>query len=279
MIMRFSNSFGRIKLVAALGVAASLAFPSLAGAQSYPSYATAAQQTIKGTITGFNGQYTVYVQDEKGYGDNVQMHDGTVINPTGIRLQAGMRVTIYGYANGPAFQAYRIDTQVSSYGYGGGSPYDDGYGGGNGYGGGYGYGGYGGYGYGGYGYGSPYGGYGYGGWPYWGIGIGWGWPGWGWGPGYFPGYYGGYPYPVYFRGPGGPFRGGVGAPFRGGVGAPFRGGVGAPVRGGVGAPFRGGVGAPVRGGVGAPVRGGVGAPVHGGMGAPSQGGVRGRPPR
>ncbi len=33
------------------------------------------------------------------------MHDGTVINPTGIRLQAGMRVSINGYPNGPVFQA------------------------------------------------------------------------------------------------------------------------------------------------------------------------------
>ena len=263
VIMRFSTSFSGTKLVAALGVAAALAFPSLAGAQSYPSYATAPQQTIKGTITGFNGQYTVYVQDEKGYGDNVQMHDGTVINPTGIRLQSGMRVTIYGYPNGSVFQAYRIDTQTPGYGYGGGSPYD------------YGYGGYGGYGYGGYGY--PYGAYPYyGGGPFWGIGIGWGWPGWGW-PGYYgyyPGFYGGYPYPIYIRGPGGrfPIRGGVGAPFRGGVGAPVRGGVGAPYRGGVGAPYRGGVGAPVHGSMSAP------APVHGGGMGGSQGGVRGRPP-
>ena len=61
--MRFPNS--TLRLVAVLGAAASLALPSLAGAQSYPSYAVAPQQTIKGTITGFNGAYTVYVQDER----------------------------------------------------------------------------------------------------------------------------------------------------------------------------------------------------------------------
>jgi len=149
-----------MKLAAALCAAALLALPTLAGAQSYPSYAVAPQQTIKGTITGFNGAYTVYVQDAKGYSDNIQMHDGTVINPTGIRLQEGMRVSIYGYPNGPVFQAYRIDVPAPAY-YGDSGYGDSGYGpyGGGGYGGG-GYGG-GGYGYGGYGYG----GYGYGGYP------------------------------------------------------------------------------------------------------------------
>lgn len=223
-----------MKLAAALCAAASIALPSLAGAQTYPSYSTASQQSIKGSITGFNGSYTVYLQDDKGYGDNVQMHDGTVINPTGIKLQEGMRVTIYGYANGPAFSAYRIDVAAPAY-YG-----DSGYGyGGAGYGS-YGYGGYG-YGYGGYGY--PY--YGYPGWGI-GIGFGFGWPY--WGGGYWPGYYGGYgyrypyyygryPYPGrYYRGPGGYVHGGVGAPVHGGVGAPVRGGapVSAPHGGGGG---------------------------------------------
>ncbi len=249
--MRFSNLSTSLRLAAAICAAASLALPSLAAAQSYPSYSTASQQTIKGSVTGFNGAYTVYLQDDKGYGDNVELHDGTVINPTGIKLQEGMRVTIYGYANGSVFSAYRIDVAAPAY-YG-----NSGYGGGYGSGG---YGGYGGYGYGGYGYGYPY--YGYGGYPGWGIGIGlgWGWP-W-WGGGYWPGYYGypygGYPYPVYINRGGGRF-------FRGGV----HGGVGAPVT-------RGGVGAPVtHGGAGAPVtRGGIGAPVS----AP-RGGGGGRPPR
>jgi hypothetical protein len=227
--MRFSTSFTP-KLLAALGAAVSLALPSLVSAEAYPSYAVAPQQTIKGTITGFNGAYTVFVQDERGYGDNVQMHDGTVINPTGIKLQEGMRVTIYGYANGPVFQAYRIDT-----------PYQQPYYANNGYGG-YGYGGYG---YGGYGYGYPYGGYPYYGgyygapYPYWGVGIGWwgGWPGWGWGWGS----------PIFYRGPGffrrpviirerfvrPPVRGGtLRAPGSGTLRAPANGSVRAPVSSG-----------------------------------------------
>jgi hypothetical protein len=237
-----------MKLAAAFCAAASFALPSLVGAQTYPSYSTASQQSVKGSITGFNGAYTLYLQDDKGYGDNIQMHDGTVINPTGIKLQEGMRVTIYGYANGSVFSAYRIDVTGSTYS-------DNGYGG-------YGYGNpY--YAYPGYGnpyYGYGYGGYGYG-YPAWGIGIGfgWGWPWWGGGywPGYYGGYYGGYPYYYgrypypgrYYRGPV-PVRGGVGAPVRGGaVGAPVRGGMGAPVSGphGGGGGMHGGGGGRPRG--------------------------------
>ncbi len=226
--MRFAN-LKTIPSIAALSAVASLALPSLAGAQSYPSYAVASQQTIKGTITGFNGAYTVYVQDEKGYGDNIQLHDGTVINPTGLKLQEGMRVTIYGYPNGPVFQAYRIDAPYPNYGYGG--QYGGAYGA---YGGAYPY--YGGY-YGAYGY-PYYGGY-YGTpwYPLWGVGFGWfgGWPGYygGW-----PGYYrGGYYRGGYYRGPGfyrGPVRGTIGAPVRGTFRAPaggtFRGAGGGTIR-------------------------------------------------
>ncbi len=252
------------RLLAALGAAASLALPSLVGAQSYPSYAVAPQQTIKGTITGFNGGYTVYVQDEKGYNDNISLHDGTVINPTGIKLQEGMHVTIYGYPQGSVFAAYRVDAPVPDYGYGGSGYGGGGYGGGYGYGG-YpgGYGGYGGYGYGGYGY--PYG-YGYPWAPLWGVGFGWfgGFP--------FYGGYGGFGYnPVIIRGPGFFHGGGGNGGVHGGVSAPVHGGVGAPVRGGgMGAPGRGAPVSAPRGG------GGGGGGFHGGGGG---GGMHGGPPR
>jgi hypothetical protein len=278
-----------MKLLAALSAVVALALPAMAGAQNgYPSYAVGSQQSIKGTISSFDGQYSVLVQEDgKNYTDNVQMHEGTVINPTGIRLQPGMKVTVYGYANGSVFRADRIDTAYpANYGYGG---YPNG-----GYGGygGYPYGGYGGYPYGGYGYGYPYGGYPYGGYgygypyggwsPFWGIGIGWfgGW--WGW-----PGYgccFGSTP--VFFRGPiivrRGPFHGIVHGPVTGGsVHGGFHGGMGAPItRGGVSAPIRGGMGAPItRGGMSAPItRGGMGGPVRGGGGPPHGGSMHGGRP-
>ncbi|MFY9664304.1 MAG: hypothetical protein WAK19_07605, partial [Candidatus Cybelea sp.] len=111
--------------------------------QQGPSYALppptyANRPSIKGTISGFDGQWTVYMHDQKGYTDHITLHQGTIINPTGIKLLEGMKVTIYGQADGSTFQADRVDVAYSPY-----SPY--------------------------YGSdGSPAYGYGYGGYPYYG---------------------------------------------------------------------------------------------------------------
>jgi hypothetical protein len=129
--------------------AVSLAFvlaPSIGLAQQpLPSYARPAGETIKGTISGFDGSYTMYVRDVRGYVDHVTLHQGTIINPTGIRLQPGFSVTIYGRASGSTFMADQIDTPYRTvYAY----PY----------------------------YGYPY----YYGYPAVRLGFGWGWGGWGW---------------------------------------------------------------------------------------------------
>ncbi len=248
--MRLRNFSTLFKIIPALSAAVCLALPATASAQQspygqQPSYAQpsptyARQNGISGTITGFDGQWIVYMHDDKGYTDHITLHQGTIINPTGIKLLEGMRVTVYGYADGPTFQANAINVASSPY-----SPYygangNPAYGYGDS---GYGDSGYGGYGYGGYGYGGyPY--YG-GGWPYFGLGInwgwgwGWGWPGWGgyWGwPGccyggryYYPGrgYY--YPGRGYYYPGRGYYHGTVGAPPRGGT---VNGGGRAPVTGG-----------------------------------------------
>lgn len=293
-----SRSFSKVlTYIGALTVAASLASPAVGLAQQepypqqpptqqqqnypqqQPTYAQpppapayGRQNAIKGTVSGFDGQWIVYMHDDKGYTDHITLHQGTVINPTGIKLLEGMRVTIYGNPDGPTFQANRVDVAYSPY-----SPYygadgNPAYGYGDN---GYGYGGDGGYGGSGYGYGGggyyPGGGYGYG-YPYGlSLGINWGW-GWGWGwPGYwgYPGYWGGYPYyggyyPGYYGGYCCGYRGGgwyhPGPGWRGGrISAPVNGGT---VRGGTyrGGTFRGGT---VRGGM--PGGGGGGhAPVSGG---------------
>lgn len=286
--MRLRSFETASRIIAALGAAACLAWPALTLAQeapypqqppppdqSYPEQrptyaqpppapAYGQQNAIKGTISGFDGQWIVYMHDDKGYTDHITLHQGTTINPTGIKLLEGMRVTIYGNADGPTYQANRVDVAYSPYspyyGSNGNPAYDYGYGGGYGDGGGYypgGY-GYGGYGYGGYGY--PYGlslginwGWGWGwGWPgYWGYSGYWGYPGY-YGYGGYPGYYGGYccgyrgggyyrpPPPGWRRGtingsPGGAMR----APGGGAVHAPVSGGGHAPVSGGGGRPPRG----------------------------------------
>jgi hypothetical protein len=190
-------------MLAALGGIVVSTAPGAALAQNVPSYGTPAarQEVIHGTVTGFDGAYTVYMRDDRGYNDSVTMHQGTIINPTGIRLVEGMRVSIWGYADGPTFDAYQIEVA-------GGGPYYAGY----------------------YGYPYPYYGYAY---PYYpavsiGIGLGWGWGwggpwgwgiyrpwGWGWGLGWYHGPYGWYRGPYgwwnhgygWYRGPGGWYRG------------------------------------------------------------------------
>jgi hypothetical protein len=101
----------------ALATAGAFLLPAVAVAQPVPSYATqpvpgyASQddQQIHGTIASLDGKYRVYVRDDRGYVDTVELHDGTVINPTGIPLQPGMPVTIYGRPNGKSFDANQID--------------------------------------------------------------------------------------------------------------------------------------------------------------------------
>jgi hypothetical protein len=77
---------------------------------SMPSYAVGKDDVIRGTISSFNGATTVYVRDTRGYIDNVTLHKGTIINPTGIRLEAGYPVTISGHPSGSTFVADQIDT-------------------------------------------------------------------------------------------------------------------------------------------------------------------------
>jgi hypothetical protein len=110
----------------ALAVTAVTAIPSVAFAQSAPSdtpsYAAPApsygstDETIKGRIASFDGAYSLQVRDDRGYIDNVTLQQGTVINPTGIRLSPGMAVTIHGVNRGHTFAALVIDTPYASYG-------------------------------------------------------------------------------------------------------------------------------------------------------------------
>ncbi len=74
-----------------------------------PSYA-AADETIRGTVSGFDGKYGLLVRDKRGFIDRVQLRDGTVINPTGLRLAVGMTVTIHGRTQSSFFAANEIDT-------------------------------------------------------------------------------------------------------------------------------------------------------------------------
>lgn len=94
-----------------------LGFPLAAMAQ-VPSYATSAygdDQQIRGRISSFDGGYNLQVRDDAGYVDNVQLHTGTIINPTGLTLAPGMVVSIIGYNAGAFFGANEIDTPYTYY--------------------------------------------------------------------------------------------------------------------------------------------------------------------
>lgn len=89
-----------------------------------PSYAMPApppvnsgEESIHGRILSFDGGYNLQVNDDRGFIDNVRMHQGTIINPTGLTLAPGMTVTIYGVNSGSVFAAHQIDTPYQSFGY------------------------------------------------------------------------------------------------------------------------------------------------------------------
>ena len=81
-----------------------------------PSYVTRGGETIKGTIASIDRKYNFTVRDNRGFMDNVALHDGTIIYPTGLRLSPGQSVTIAGVASGRTFTANEIDTPYAIYG-------------------------------------------------------------------------------------------------------------------------------------------------------------------
>jgi hypothetical protein len=115
------------RLITALIAVLFLAAPLAASAQEVgqngppPSYSDAPppqaadDANIHGRILQFDGGYNLQVRDEKGYVDNVQLHQGTIINPTGLTLAPGMIVSIMGYNAGPVFAANEIDTPYQFY--------------------------------------------------------------------------------------------------------------------------------------------------------------------
>jgi len=118
--MRTMTSFTP-QLAGAVLAAAALISPALASAQSAPPYAYAngQDQQIQGTIASIDGTWNITVTDGNGYDDSIALHQGTVINPTGLTLEPGMQVTIDGYPDGSNFDADEIDTP---YGYSGPAP-------------------------------------------------------------------------------------------------------------------------------------------------------------
>jgi hypothetical protein len=72
------------------------------------------EQTLHGTIASIDGKFGLTVRDERADADLVRLHPGTVIDPTGLRLQPGMHVTITGRPDGNAFDAKVIAAPAES---------------------------------------------------------------------------------------------------------------------------------------------------------------------
>lgn len=84
-------------------------------ADTLPSYASADQATqIHGSVMSINRR-DLTLRDDRGFLDHVVLLDGTVINPTGIEIEPGQLLTIYGHADGDAFSASEIDTASAPY--------------------------------------------------------------------------------------------------------------------------------------------------------------------
>lgn len=99
--------------VAALALAAG---PAAAQSGELPSYATG-EERISGRIASIDDKYHLHVRDDRGYIDSVTLRDGTIINPTGLRLVAGQSVTILGHNGGTSFMANEIDTPYARTGF------------------------------------------------------------------------------------------------------------------------------------------------------------------
>jgi len=110
------------KHLAALAAALFVALPFAAQAQDVPSYAQGqpsyaqGEENVHGRIVAFDGAYALQVRDDRGYVDTVQLHQGTIINPTGLTLQPGMVVSVLGYNAGSYLAANEIDTPYTFYG-------------------------------------------------------------------------------------------------------------------------------------------------------------------
>jgi len=111
------------RIFSALLVAAAIAVPATAFAQdanAAPSYARPSygsdEEVVKGQVVSFDGGYSLHVRDDRGYIDNITLHQGTIINPTGLRLSPGMTVTVRGVNRGNVLDANQIDTPYQTYG-------------------------------------------------------------------------------------------------------------------------------------------------------------------
>jgi hypothetical protein len=116
MQIRLLAALAALIALAPLGAAAQTEAPDAPTYAAPPPSYSSTDEVIHGRVSSFDGAYSLQVRDDRGFIDNVQLRQGTVINPTGLRLASGMKVTIHGVNRGRAFAANEIDTPYASYG-------------------------------------------------------------------------------------------------------------------------------------------------------------------
>ena len=81
-----------------------------AAAQEFPSYAQPlGNERLSGTVVRFApGSYDIGLLDDRGFVDRIVLHRGTIIEPNGLDLALGMRVSIIGRAADTSFVANEI---------------------------------------------------------------------------------------------------------------------------------------------------------------------------
>ena len=80
-----------------------------------PIYATrSSEETINGVISSISGKYGLTVRNSRDELVSVTLHRGTIINPTGLQLKAGMLLVVVGHKDGGTFDANKIDAPVEA---------------------------------------------------------------------------------------------------------------------------------------------------------------------
>jgi hypothetical protein len=108
--MRLNNAAEAVGRTVAIAAALAVA-PLAGGAQQAPPEPS---QRIAGTIADFHGKYVVVVRTAAGSLSTVVLHQGTIINPTGLRLERGMPVLLSGHAERGAFAVAQVDTPFAT---------------------------------------------------------------------------------------------------------------------------------------------------------------------
>jgi hypothetical protein len=101
------------RLTSSLLIAAALALPVAAWADTSAAAAPSNERTIHGLIDSINGKNRLTVREDRGGLVGVTMHRGTIINPVGLQLKPGMQVDIAGHADGDSFDAGEIDALLN----------------------------------------------------------------------------------------------------------------------------------------------------------------------